>query len=123
MRQFEDIEIFYAFHFAFLPKNEHETRARLLPRSLEFSKRRNDRLLVFKVPDLLTVSFASVPNPHHLYYFGSIVNFVDDAIVAYTNTPIATGPCNFLASSRSWVLGKCLQMGDDSFVNSPRKGL
>ena len=25
-----------------LPKNEHETRARFLPRSLEFSKRRNE---------------------------------------------------------------------------------
>src|SRR5215472_14310333 len=107
MRQFEDIEIFYAFHFAFLPKNEHETRARLLPRSLEFSKRQNDG-------QLSTINFASMPNPHDLYNFSFIINLVDDAIVAYTNTPIATGPCNFLASSRSWVLGKCLQMGDDS---------
>jgi len=27
MRQLEDIEILYAFHFDSLPKNEHETRA------------------------------------------------------------------------------------------------
>src|SRR5947208_11767672 len=63
-----------------------------------------------------------MPNPHHLYHFGSIVDFVDDAIIAYTDTPLATGPCNFLAPSRSWVLGKCFQVGDDSIVNSPRKG-
>jgi len=28
MRQLKDIEIFYAFHFASLPKNEHESRTR-----------------------------------------------------------------------------------------------
>src|SRR4029077_10618436 len=42
MRQLKDIQILYAFHFDSLPKNEHETRARFLPRSLEFSNRRND---------------------------------------------------------------------------------
>jgi hypothetical protein len=42
MRQLKDIEILYAFHFDSLLKNEHETRARFLPRSLEFSKHRND---------------------------------------------------------------------------------
>ena len=45
MRQLKDVQILYAFHFDSLPKNEHETRARLLPRSLEFSKRRNDSSL------------------------------------------------------------------------------
>ena len=44
MRQIEYIQVLYAFHFDSLPKNEHETRARFLPRSLEFSKRRNERL-------------------------------------------------------------------------------
>ena len=40
-----DIEILYAFHCHSLPKNEHETRARFLSRSLEFPKRRTtDRL-------------------------------------------------------------------------------
>ena len=38
MRQLEYIQILYAFHFDSLPKNEHETRARFLPRSLEFLK-------------------------------------------------------------------------------------
>ena len=47
MRQFEYIQILYAFHFDSLPKNGHETRARFLPRSLEFSNRRNDRFMVF----------------------------------------------------------------------------
>jgi hypothetical protein len=42
MRQLKDIQVFYAFHFDSLPKNEHETRARFLPRSLEFPKHRND---------------------------------------------------------------------------------
>jgi hypothetical protein len=42
MSQLKDIQILYAFHFDSLPKNEHETRARFLPRSLEFSKRRNE---------------------------------------------------------------------------------
>jgi hypothetical protein len=41
MRQPEDIQILYAFHFDSLPNSEQETRARFLPRSLEFSKRRN----------------------------------------------------------------------------------
>jgi hypothetical protein len=41
MREFEYVQILYAFHFDSLPKNEHETRSRFLPRSLEFSKRRN----------------------------------------------------------------------------------
>ena len=36
MRQLEDIQILYAFHVDSLPKNEHETRTRFLPRSLEF---------------------------------------------------------------------------------------
>ncbi len=45
MRKLKDIEILYAFHFHSLPKNEHETRARFLSRSLEFPKRRTtDRL-------------------------------------------------------------------------------
>ena len=30
MRQFKDIEFLYAFHFHFLPKNEHETRTHFL---------------------------------------------------------------------------------------------
>jgi hypothetical protein len=68
------------------------------------------------------VSFTAMPNAHHLYHFGPIVDLVDNAIVAYAVTSIATRPCNFLAPSRSWVLGKCLQMGDDSFVDSARKG-
>jgi len=55
----------------------------------QFSKRQNDG-------QLSTINFTSMPNPHHLYYFGSIVNFVDDAIVAYTSTPVATGTGNFL---------------------------
>src|SRR5262245_10783991 len=42
MRQLEDIQILYAFHFDSLPKNEHGTRTRFLPRSLEFPKRQND---------------------------------------------------------------------------------
>jgi hypothetical protein len=42
MCQLEYIQVFYAFHFDSLPKNEHETRARFLPRSLEFSKRQNE---------------------------------------------------------------------------------
>ncbi len=42
MRQLEYIQILYTFHFDSLPKNEHETRARFLPRALEFSKGRND---------------------------------------------------------------------------------
>jgi hypothetical protein len=42
VRQLKDIQILHAFHFDSLPKNEHETRARFLPRSLEFSKRRNE---------------------------------------------------------------------------------
>src|SRR5438093_2187306 len=42
MCQLEYIQILYAFHFDSLPKNEHETRARLLSRSLEFSKRQNE---------------------------------------------------------------------------------
>jgi len=41
MRQLEDIQILYAFHFDSLPNSEQETRARFLPRSLEFAKRRN----------------------------------------------------------------------------------
>src|SRR5439155_21818180 len=45
MRKLKDIEILYAFHFHSLPKNEHETRARFLSRSLEVPKRRTtDRL-------------------------------------------------------------------------------
>src|SRR5215510_10329775 len=42
MRQLKYIQLLYAFHFDFLLKNEHETRARFLPRSLEFSKCCND---------------------------------------------------------------------------------
>ena len=42
MCQLEDVEILYTFHFDSLPKNEHGTQARLLPRSLEFLKRRNE---------------------------------------------------------------------------------
>ena len=42
MRQLKDIQILYAFHIDPLPRNEHDTRARFLPRSLEFPKRRND---------------------------------------------------------------------------------
>ena len=41
MRQLKHIQIFYAFHFDSLPKNEHETRARLFITSfviLETSK-------------------------------------------------------------------------------------
>jgi hypothetical protein len=44
MCQLKDVQLLYAFHFDSLPKNEHETRARFLPRSLEFPKRRNDYL-------------------------------------------------------------------------------
>jgi hypothetical protein len=52
MRQLEYIQVLYAFHFHFLPKNEHDTRARFLPRSLEFPKRRNDIavLLLLVIP-------------------------------------------------------------------------
>jgi hypothetical protein len=60
-----------------------------------------------KVANLSTVSFAAMPNPHNLYNFSSIFDFIDDAIVTYTNTPVIAGPCDFLASGRSWVLGKC----------------
>jgi hypothetical protein len=43
MRQLEYVQILYAFKLDSLPKNEHETRTRLLSRSLEFSKRQNER--------------------------------------------------------------------------------
>jgi hypothetical protein len=36
MCQLKDIQILYAIHFDSLPKNDHETRAGFLPRSLEF---------------------------------------------------------------------------------------
>jgi hypothetical protein len=56
-------QILYAFHFDSSPKNEHETRARFLPRSLEFSKRRNDSFMFFRtallVPSPETQSFVS----------------------------------------------------------------
>ena len=42
LRGLKDIQILYAFHFDSLPKNERETRARFLSRSLEFPKRRNE---------------------------------------------------------------------------------
>jgi hypothetical protein len=35
MRQLEYVQVFYAFHFDSPPKNEHETRTRFLPRSLD----------------------------------------------------------------------------------------
>jgi|SRR5262245_17911330 len=61
MRQPKDIELLYAFHFHFLPKNEHETRTRLLSRCLEFSKRQNDKLINRAKPGRTTVHNSDLP--------------------------------------------------------------
>src|SRR5215831_19371722 len=63
MRQFEYVQILYAFHFDSLQRTEHGTRTRFLPRSMEFPKRRNDGPTLFRtvllVPSPKTRSCAS----------------------------------------------------------------
>ena len=66
MRQLEYVQILYAFHFDSLPKNEHETRARFLPRSSEFPKRRNERVIYLlpALPNDLNGNSQSFSNSH-----------------------------------------------------------
>ncbi len=52
-----------------------------------------------------------MPNSHNLYNFSSIVDFVDDAIIAYASTPVAAGPCDFSCIQQVVGFGKALLGG------------
>src|SRR5437016_714921 len=63
-----------------------------------------------------------MPNSHNLYNFSSIVDFVDDAIIAYASTPVAAGPCDFSCIQQVVGFGKALLGGRRFDRKQPAKG-
>lgn len=59
----------------------------------------------------LFVDLAPVCNPRHSDGFGGVVNFVDDAVVSYANTPFAVATLQFLAARRPGVVARCSRRG------------
>ena len=63
-----------------------------------------------------------MPNSHNLYNFSSIVDFVDDAIIAYASTPVAAGPCDFSCIQQVVGFVKALLGGRRFDRKQPAKG-
>jgi hypothetical protein len=70
---------------------------------------------------LCTINFSSMADSVDSYDSNCVRDFVDDAVVTYTNPPIVMSPSQLTTARRTRVLPKLLDREDHAFVHVGRK--
>jgi len=87
-----------------------DSNGQLLSKSLEHN------CLLF-----LPIRLSPVSDAHYLNCVGFFINLINDSIITHPDSPITSGPYDFMTSCRPWILGKGSDMFDEAAEYGRRK--